>query len=80
MFYMLPHNGERPGSCTAQEFSDRVIVSVTLLMPQGFRTEIGGGKPSHATVELAEPVARRIVIDAAHHLPRPEWKGTHSSP
>ena len=75
VFYPLPHNGERPGSCTAQELPDRVVVSLTVLAPQGSRTEIGGFTPSHATVELAAPVGDRIVIDAAHHLARPEWTG-----
>jgi hypothetical protein len=75
VFCLLPHNGERPGSCTAEEFPDRVIVSLTLLVPQGFRTDVGGAKRSHAAVELVAPVADRIVIDAAHDLPRPKWTG-----
>jgi hypothetical protein len=75
VFYPLAHNGERPGRCTAEECPDRVVVSLTIEAPQGFRTDIGGYTPSHATVELNAAVGRRAVIDAAQDLPRPEWTG-----
>jgi hypothetical protein len=75
VFYPLAHNGERPGRCTAEVFPDHVVVSLTIEAPQGFRTDIGGYTPSHATVELNAAVGRRAVIDAAQDLPRPEWTG-----
>jgi hypothetical protein len=78
VFYPLHHNGARPGSCSAQELPDRVIVSLTILEPQGFQTAVGGFKPAHATIELAAPLGDRTVIDAAHDLPRPEWTGGSS--
>jgi hypothetical protein len=36
---------------------------------------VGGFKPADATVQLAEPLGQRTVIDAAHDLPRPQWTG-----
>jgi hypothetical protein len=75
VFYPLPHNGERPGSCTVEEHPDRVSVSLTILAPQGASTLIGGFTPSHATVDLKETLGRRTVIDVAHDRPRPEWTG-----
>jgi hypothetical protein len=75
VFYPLSHNGEQPGSCKAEEHSDRVIVSLAILVPRGVVTAVGGFKPSYATVELKTEVGDRQVIDAAHNLPRPEWKG-----
>jgi hypothetical protein len=75
VFYPLPANEERPGSCTVEEYPDRVVVSLSILAPQGMNTTIGGFTPSHATVDLKEPLGRRTVIDAAHDLPRPQWTG-----
>jgi hypothetical protein len=73
VFYALPHNGEQPGTCTAAESEEKIVVSLTVLAPQGVSTLIGGYKPSHATVLLSSPVGDRTVIDAAHNLPRPRW-------
>jgi hypothetical protein len=78
VFYPLPHNGERPGSCIAEEFPDRVVVSLTIEAPQGFRTDVGGYTPSHATIELSAPIGERTVIDAAENLSRPGWTGRGS--
>jgi hypothetical protein len=58
VFYPLPANEERPGSCTVEEYPDRVVVSLSILAPQGMNTTIGGFTPSHATVDLKEPLAR----------------------
>jgi hypothetical protein len=76
VFYALPRNGERPGRCTASEHPDRVIVTLTILAPQGVRTEMGGFRRSHATVHLAAPVGERVVIDAAENVQRRQWTGT----
>jgi hypothetical protein len=38
VFYPLPHRGERPGSCTVQELPDSVVLSLTILTPQGVKT------------------------------------------
>jgi hypothetical protein len=78
VFYGLPHNGERPGNCTVEEQSDRVIVSLTILDPQGPKTLAGGSKPSHATVQLTAPLGGRLVIDASDGRPRPECTGRSS--
>jgi hypothetical protein len=75
VFYPLSHNGVQPGNCVAQELPDRVIVSLTVLVPHGAQTLVGGFKPADATVQLAEPLGQRTVIDAAHDLPRPQWTG-----
>jgi hypothetical protein len=79
VFYPLAHNGERPGTCTVDEHPDRVVVSLTILAPQGASTLIGGFTPSHATVDLNEPLGHRTVIDAAHDLARLEWAGGRTS-
>ncbi len=79
VFYPLHHNGARPGSCTVEELEHRMIVTLTILEPMGFQTLIGGFRPSSATVRLREPVGEREVIDGAHDLPRPEWKGSGTS-
>jgi hypothetical protein len=76
VFYPLPANEERPGSCTAEEYPDRVVVSLSILAPQGMNTTIGGFSPSHATVDLKDPLGHRTVIDAADDLPRPQWTGS----
>lgn len=76
VFYALPRNGEQPGRCTVSEDPDRVIVTLTIRVPQGVRTGMGGFRRSHATVELSAPVGERIVIDAAENLQRPPWTGT----
>jgi hypothetical protein len=76
VFYALPHNGERPGRCTASEHPDRVIVTLTILVPQGARTQIGGFRRSDAVVQLAAQVGERVVIDAAENVRRPQWAGT----
>jgi hypothetical protein len=76
VFYALPRNGEMPGSCTAQEDEDRVIVRLTILVPQGVRTLMAGFKPANASVELSQPLGDRTVIDAAGNVPRPAWIGT----
>ena len=69
-----------PGSCTARELPDRVIVTLTVLAPQGFRTAVGGFNPSHATVEFAEPLGERVVIDAAENDERPSWTERRAGP
>jgi hypothetical protein len=79
VFYPLYLNGERPGHCTAEENPDRVVVHLTVQAPQGFRTLIGGYRPSHATVTLATPLGDRAVIDGADGVPRPEWTTAESS-
>ncbi len=52
VFYALDHNGEQPCACTTEEKTDRVIVRLTILAPQGSTTLIGGYKPAHATLTL----------------------------
>jgi len=79
VFYPLPHNGEQPGKCTADEHRDRVVVHLTILAPQGGSTLIGGFKASHATVTLAEPIGKRSIIDAATGETRPRWDGRKST-
>jgi hypothetical protein len=74
IFYPLPHNGEKPGTCTATELEDKIVVTLTILAQQGWQTLIGGYKPSHATVGLSRPVGDRTVIDSAHNAPRPRWR------
>ncbi len=49
-------------------------MTLTILAPQGWQTLIGGYKPSHATVTPSRTVADRIVVDAAHNVPRPQWQ------
>ena len=74
VFYALPHDCA-PGTCTVQELPDRVIVSLTIRVPQLIRAEGAGFKPSHATIELDTPLGERIVVDNAHNVERPEWRG-----
>jgi hypothetical protein len=73
VFYGLERNGERPGMCTAVELDDAVIVQLSILDSLGAKTLIGGFTPAHATVELAAPVAERIVVDNADNRARPHW-------
>jgi hypothetical protein len=73
VFYGLPLNGQRPGGCLAFETERAVIVSLQVLMPRGARTMVGGFRPSHATVELNQPVAARVVIDDSANQARPHW-------
>ncbi len=57
VFYPLPHNREQPGTCTAAEFEGKIVVTLTILSPQGYKTLIGGYKPSqcHRPSEPARP-------------------------
>jgi hypothetical protein len=76
VFYGLPQNGERPGSCQAFETERAVIVSLTILDWRGAKTLIGGFVPLHATVMLREPLGDRTVIDDSENRSRPHW--THA--
>jgi len=73
VFYALPRNGEQPGHCVADEQPDRVVVRLTILVPRGVSTMVGGFTPSHTTITLNEPVGNRDVIDAATRESRPLW-------
>ena len=39
----------------------------------GPKTLVGAFTPEHATVELAAPVAERVVVDNADNRARPHW-------
>jgi hypothetical protein len=73
VFYGLPHNGEAPGSCQAFEDDTSVVVSLTIKDWLGAKTAIGGFTPSHATLDLAQPLNDRMVIDASANRTRPHW-------
>jgi hypothetical protein len=73
VFYGLGRNGERPGTCTAGDSDDGVIVQLSILDWLGAKTLIGGFTPAHATVELAAPLGDRPVIDNADNRARPHW-------
>jgi hypothetical protein len=73
VFYGLGRNGERPGTCTAAESDDGVIVQLSILDWLGAKTLIGGFTPAHATVELPAPLGDRPVIDNADNRARPHW-------
>jgi hypothetical protein len=75
VFYGLPRNGEAPGRVTAEEFPDRIEISLTIQAKQaGLVTLAGGFKPSHATVTLSRQVGDRAVIDTLTGERRPRWR------
>jgi hypothetical protein len=78
VFYVRAHD-ESPGRCEAEEFDDRVVVSLTVLVPNGPTIAVGGGRRCHATVNLTRPVGDRLVVDAAENVARPEWRGDEPS-
>ena len=79
VFYGLPHNGERFGTCHAFETDDAVVVSLQLLVPRGWRTAVGGFQPSNASVHLQRPLGRRSVIDDSANRARPHWSTIEGS-
>jgi hypothetical protein len=76
VFYGLPHNGEGTGGCQASEDDGAVVVSLTIKDWRGAKTLIGGFTPSHATVTLARPFGKHVVIDDSANLVRPHWTQT----
>lgn len=76
VFYGLPHNGERPGSCQVFEDDGAVVVALTIKDWRGAKTSVGGFVPSHATVRLSRPLGDRVVIDDSENRVRPHWTRT----
>lgn len=73
LFYGLPRNGERPAGGQVFETERAVIVAVMILDWRGAKRLIGGFIPSHATVQLRDPLGDRVVIDDAANRTRSHW-------
>jgi hypothetical protein len=74
LFYGLNVNTEQAARVLFVEL--RYLVIVTVIVSRvvvGPITAAGGSHPTHSTIELAEPLGDRVVLDAAAAPPRPRW-------
>jgi hypothetical protein len=74
VFYGLNVNTEQASRVLCAELRDLVIVTVIVSrVVVGPITAAGGSTPTHATIDLQEPLGDRAVLDAAAAPARPRW-------